>query len=453
MKKAVLFFLIFFTSFKIVFAEKNLIINQIMTGQEDSAKNEFIELYNPNNYEIDLKGYSLKKKSSTGNESSLISEKYFIGKIKAKSYFLISSPEFCSKIRCDLSYSSSNSISKNNSILLYKNKELVDKLGYGTSIDFLKEAAENPENNYSLKKIDINSDNSNNKIDFQIKKNDIVIKNSKNELIRINNFLEEASLEEKNNSKNNDKIKFINLKNIKEVKNKETVITEGIVTCLPKDLASQYFYIHEKSNDDNIIYGIQIYNYNKKFKELKIGDRIKVVGEVSITEDTPNYNYKIKTKNFEDIEIIKSNEKIEEIGIEKINNLKIEHSGYLKKIKGEISQNKSKQIYLDDGSGEILIEIKSGTKINSKSLKEGQKFEITGVLAYKQKEAKIIVLKNEDIKNLNEQIEESIGKTLDDDFWELQDKKNKNEFFKYLILIIIIAILYIFFNKKIKNRL
>lgn len=61
-----------------------------MVGSEGNADNEFIELYNPTDSSIDLTGWSLKKRSSTGSESSLVVASRLEGKIiPAKKYFLL----------------------------------------------------------------------------------------------------------------------------------------------------------------------------------------------------------------------------------------------------------------------------------------------------------------------------------------------------------------------------
>ena len=54
-----------------------------------------------------------------------------------------------------------------------------------------------------------------------------------------------------------------------------TVQIIGIVSVLPGVLSSQYFYIE----DDYA--GIQIYNYNKNFPTLSVGDQIQVTGELA----------------------------------------------------------------------------------------------------------------------------------------------------------------------------
>ena len=162
-----------------------------MIGQNEGAKNEFIELYNPNDFSINLEGYALKKKTISGSESNLISGKNFTGFISAKSYFLISSPEFSKEILADLNYSTTGSLSKNNTIILYdNNKKISDKLGYGEANDFYIQPATEPANNQSLKRIKINLNEANNLTDFIIEEKNIEIRNSKGNIIKINNFQE-----------------------------------------------------------------------------------------------------------------------------------------------------------------------------------------------------------------------------------------------------------------------
>ena len=115
-----------------------------------------------------------------------------------------------------------------------------------------------------------------------------------------------------------------------------------------------------------------MYNYHKIFPEIKIGDRIEVRGQISVTGQEHLINYKIKTKEANDIKIISSNNKTPSAELIKISELKPQQLGQIKKIKGEITQNKSNQIYLDDGQNEILIDIRKNTNIPRHTLKEGE---------------------------------------------------------------------------------
>lgn len=444
MRKLVLFFFIFFIlSFTQTQAKnENILINQVMLEQSSNVRHEFIELYNPNNCEINLSGFSLKKKTAKGNESALISTKNFTGIIPAKSYFLISHPEFCSQIACDLKYSSTASLSKNNTILLYdQEKNIIDKLGIGEVEDFFEKPSTNPEKNQALKRIATNNP-PNNFQDFSIQKNSLEIKNSQGSIIKIKTPKETSNKKNNTPATNNKAETYsINLNNVKDYKNGDEIIIIGLVTVLPNVLGSQYFYIHDQYKNDSNIYGIQIYSYNKLFPQLKIGDQIKIKGELSITGVKPSLNYKIKTKNIEDIKILSSENNIPTPQIEKISQLQTGQIGQLKKIKGEITQNKTNQIYLDDGEKEILIEIKKNTGIPNKNLIEETNFTITGILGEKNQKLKITPLSLLDIEGILT-TENSPGKILDNNSWEISSENKPKNFLKYLIIIISFFVLF-----------
>lgn len=443
MKKLVLFFFIFLTTPSIILAQEErqpILINQIMIERDSGAKHEFIELYNPNDYQVNLSGFNLKKKTSSGNESNLISVKNFQGIIKAKSYFLISSSEFCQQIACDLQYSTSASLAKNNTILLYDSeKNISDKLGWGESQDFYEAPAINPEKNQILKRTIINIKSPNNSTNFSIQKKYSEIRNSKGSVIKIS-LPEESDNKESSTEKNKKTTHQTNLKDIKNYKNDDSIIINGIITVLPGILGSQYFYIHDQYKDDSNIYGIQIYNYNKLFPKLKTGDKIKIIGEFSITGVKPYLNYKIKTKAETDIEILSSDNTIAKPQLEKISQFQENQIGQLKKVEGEITQNKTNLIYLDDGEKEILIEIKKNTGISSKILSEGERFSITGLLGNKNGELKITPLSLSDIEGKTIK-EISPGKTLSDENWEIKAENQTKNLSKYLIIAIFFFIL------------
>jgi hypothetical protein len=115
-----------------------IIINEIQFETSLDTKDEFIELYNPNNEEVDLTCWKLEKYASKQNSTStpslttLIPSSKFQGKIKPNSYFLITSSSTKEKYQGDLSYAESYSISENNVIILRKpNGEISDLVGYG----------------------------------------------------------------------------------------------------------------------------------------------------------------------------------------------------------------------------------------------------------------------------------------------------------------------------------
>ncbi len=93
-----------------------------MAGSDGNADNEFIELYNPGSSGVVLTGWTIKKKSSTGTESTLVAASRLEGKtIMSNKYFLIgheggyagaTTPDMTWPVSYSLAYT-------NNAILLY----------------------------------------------------------------------------------------------------------------------------------------------------------------------------------------------------------------------------------------------------------------------------------------------------------------------------------------------
>lgn len=163
---------------------KNILISEIqIEGQ--TAKDEFVELYNPNNVDVNLTGFSLKKKISNGSESNLVSGANFVGSIPALGYFLIAprnnedgTPNYTGAIPPDLNFSGKDySITPDNTILFYNNEQtpiLLDKVGFGMATDFEVLTTVTPEDGKALARIWLDSENTeqdtdNNFNDFQIK--------------------------------------------------------------------------------------------------------------------------------------------------------------------------------------------------------------------------------------------------------------------------------------------
>ncbi len=438
MKNLALFFLIIlFPSLKVLAQTEPLVlINQVLIEKSSGAKHELVELYNPNQKIINLNNFSLQKKTASGKTSNLVSAKNFKGEIPPQGYFLIASPELCDEIACDLKYSSQASLAKNNTLILYnQNNKIIDKLGWGETNDYYTKPAPNPAKDQVLKRVKYNNTSPNNQIDYNLENTNIKVRNSQGKIIKIKL---EAPAKKKREFKN------ISLKNIKNTSDKDYVKVTGIVSVLPGTLGLQYFYIHDQYDNDKNIYGLQIYNYHKIFPEIKIGDRIEVRGQISVTGQEPLINYKIKTKEANDIKIISSNNKTPSAELIKISELKPQQLGQIKKIKGEITQNKSNQIYLDDGQNEILIDIRKNTNIPRHTLKEGEFFTISGLLREKSKTLSLCPLSLSDIES-EKNLENEQNDILMPESWTLEKKNDKNSFFKYLItLSIILGLLFLF---------
>jgi hypothetical protein len=115
----------------------HIVISEIQISGE-TANDEFVELYNPTNAAVNLKEWKLKKKTSSGTESNLLTSFPDIN-LSAYSYFLIAHPTgYKGAVAADAVYSSASyAIASNNSLILYDhNNAVIDKLGFGTASDF-----------------------------------------------------------------------------------------------------------------------------------------------------------------------------------------------------------------------------------------------------------------------------------------------------------------------------
>lgn len=133
-------------------ASNHIVISEIMVGGEESALEEFIELYNPTSEDVDLDGWRLTRKTSTGTESNLVAN--MSGTIPAHGFFLITHPNN-DDIGADLFYSATtNSVTNNNTVLLYSDasETLVDKVGMGEAGDFESAPAIHPEAGQSIER-------------------------------------------------------------------------------------------------------------------------------------------------------------------------------------------------------------------------------------------------------------------------------------------------------------
>jgi len=151
-----------------IFAESadHILIAEVQIAG-DSARDEFVRLYNPTDSTVDLTGWKLTKKSSTGTESNLKTD--FEATIAPHGYYLIGhSSDYHGTEPADSFYSvPSNNISFDNSLLLYDAESvLIDKLGLGEAQDYETEAAPNPALYQSLVRTPVDEDTGNNFVDF-----------------------------------------------------------------------------------------------------------------------------------------------------------------------------------------------------------------------------------------------------------------------------------------------
>ncbi|MGC9049126.1 MAG: lamin tail domain-containing protein [Patescibacteria group bacterium] len=132
----------------------HVVISEVQIAGQ-TADDEFIELFNPTDSPIDLTGYVLKKKTSSGGESNLVVSSRFAGKVIQPKSFLLLAPEenYSGTTTPDIMWPKSYNLAPNNTIILYYVTITVDKIGWGTALDFeTNPSPNNPDSNQSLER-------------------------------------------------------------------------------------------------------------------------------------------------------------------------------------------------------------------------------------------------------------------------------------------------------------
>lgn len=111
----------------------HIVVNEIMVGGE-KATDEFIELYNPTEVEVNLAGWRLSKKTASGTLSNLLTEFPSIT-LAAHSFLIIAHNDYTGAVPRAIAYSTQSSVTADNTIILYSDNghTVVDLVGLGSA--------------------------------------------------------------------------------------------------------------------------------------------------------------------------------------------------------------------------------------------------------------------------------------------------------------------------------
>ncbi|MBS3902930.1 MAG: lamin tail domain-containing protein [Anaplasmataceae bacterium] len=149
---------------------RKLLITELQIAGNGNVNDEFVEIYNSNNEEIDLAGWYLQKATKSGDYSTFISKNLFEGRrITAKGYLVIanSSGVYSGAIM------TSNSLADHNSLVLKNPRgEVSDKVGWGEAQDCEVLCAFSPSAGKSIQRKVVGGsfqDSEHNQNDFEIR--------------------------------------------------------------------------------------------------------------------------------------------------------------------------------------------------------------------------------------------------------------------------------------------
>jgi len=369
-------------------AFKKLFISEIFPNPKGKDDQEFIEILNLSNEEIDISNFILKDKTEKGYKIKQGT------KILPKSFLVFWKDE--------------TKISLNNDEdeieFLDTDKNLIDKVFY------LKA----PEN-FSLSR----------KENGEMVWTKIVTPGKENEFLVENN----EEIGEGTKEKENFSVKKVNLEEIKNLNPKEKVKAKGIVSVEPGVFKENIFYLSGS--------GVKVKLDFKEIPEIKIGDELEILGEVFEEEGEKG----IEVISDKDIKILghKNPPTPKELKIEEIN------EGFLSgliKTEGEVTETKESFVWLKGSKKEIPIFLIEEIKKN-KTFKKGDLIQVAGILRKINNQFILFPRKIDDI----ELIEKSKLKGSLNEYVLFKDNKFKFTLIATLI-ILLIAILFFLFKKK-----
>jgi PKD repeat protein len=196
----------------------------------------------------------------------------------------------------------------------------------------------------------------------------------------------------------------------------------GVVAVPPGILGVQIFYLAGEKN-------IQVYNYSKSFPELKIGDYVEVTGELTSNAGEP----RLKTRTAADIKVlgVKEPPEPEEIACRDLSD---EQVGKLVQLKGELTKKTGSTIYLDDSTDEAQVYLKPATGISIKNLNEGEELTVTGIVSKTASGLRLLPRSLADIEQAQaaEALPGSVSTATE---WQLEPRDKQAELLKYLLVI------------------
>ncbi len=334
---------------------QDIIINEILPNPKGSdtaapPQGEWIELYNQSSQKINLTGWKLDDLISSGSKSYVIDSEIFI---EPNEYLVFYYEQ--TKICLNNNGDEVNLINPQGKIISACSYQ--EKSSEQTSLARGKDgqwywSIEPTPNKENLITVTESENFEEEKIEEELGEN----------------FQEDSN--EENLGKLKENPKEASISEIKNLAKGTWVKIRGFVSVSPKILSDKVFYISSEQS------GIQIYSSKGDFPELNSGDFVEIIGKTS----EANNEKKINIYSANDVEILDADFPPEP-KIIKTGEINEALEGSLVKIEGQVSRSAGNVFYVNDGSGEIKIYIRSTTGIKKPKTSKGTWVAITGIVS------------------------------------------------------------------------
>ncbi len=177
----------------------------------------------------------------------------------------------------------------------------------------------------------------------------------------------------------------VELKNVRDAKPDTLIVTEGVISVPPGVFGKQYIYVAGS--------GIQIYYSKGDWPALKLGDRISITGNLASNQGEA----RLKISQANNVTFM-AHESAPQAHIVSTGDVDETLEGTLVTVQGHVTETSGDTFFIDDGSGEVKIYIKSSTSIEKPVMKKGLAVTITGVVSETSSGYRVLPRFQEDIR-------------------------------------------------------
>lgn len=163
------------------------------------------------------------------------------------------------------------------------------------------------------------------------------------------------------------------------------ITTEGVISVPPGIFGPTMIYLAGS--------GIQVYYSKGEFPPLKLGDKVKLTGELS----TIRGESRLKIAAASDI-VVQAAAAPPVPHVIKTGDVDEAMEGSLVTIAGRVTQTSGDTFYVDDASGEARVYIKTSTAIDKPKMKQGMAVTITGIISETTSGYRVLPRWQEDIR-------------------------------------------------------